>query len=137
MIAHVRKSVLLEQGNHGGVGFLEFPQLLIGEAQGVDDLLLLALVVGVDRFLEMVANADIVHHEALVLGFAAHAVHTGDGLQQVMGNHDLVQIHHLLDRRIEAGKQHVVDNEDPQVAVDTVFFTAERQFEALDARLVP
>ena len=54
-----------------------------------------------------------------------------------MGNHDLVQIHHLLDRRIEAGKQHVVDNEDPHVAVDTVFFTAERQFEALDARLVP
>ena len=119
------------------MGFLEFPQLLIGEVQGIDDLLLLARVVGVDRFLEMVANADIVHNEALVLGFAAHAVHTGDGLQQVMGNHDLVQIHYLLDRRIKAGKQHVVDNEDPQVAADTAFFTAERQFEALDARLVP
>ena len=98
---------------------------------------LLALVVSVDRFLEVVADADIVNHEALVLGFATHAVHTGDGLQQIVGNHDLVQIHHLLDRGIEACKQHVVDDEDPQVAVDTVFVTSKRQFEALDARLVP
>ena len=29
-----------------------------------------------------------------------------------MGNHHLVQVHHLLDRRIEPSEQHVVDHED-------------------------
>ena len=85
----------------------------------------------------MVADADVVDHEALVLGLPGDAVDPRDGLQQVVGDDHLVEIHHLLDRRIEAREQHVVDDEHPRVPAHPFVFSTEGQLEALDARLVP
>ncbi len=59
----------------------------------------------------MVGQADVVDDEAAVL-VLGHPVHPGDGLQQVVLPQLLVDVHHLLDRRVEAGQQHVADDQE-------------------------
>ena len=87
-------------------------QLLLREAEHVDHFVLLALVVVVERLLEMVADADIIDDEALVLGRAGDAVDARNRLEQAVRDDDLVEVHDLLDGRVEAGQQHVVDDHD-------------------------
>ena len=82
-------------------------QLVLGEAERIENFFLLPLVVGVDRLLDVMADADVVDHEALVLGLSGDAIDPRDSLQDVVGDDHLVEIHHLLDRRVEAREQHV------------------------------
>ena len=49
-----------------------------------------------------------------------HAVHAGDGLQQVVLPQPLVDVHHLLDRGVEAGEQHVAHDQEGDAGVDLV-----------------
>ena len=81
-------------------------------------------------------TAHIIDHKSLVLGLAAHTVHAGDGLEEIVGDDHLVEIHHLLHRGIKAGQQHVVDDQDAHVAGDAFLFTSKGHLEALDAGLV-
>ena len=97
----------------------KFAQFLLGEAQDVQHFVLFPLVVVVERLLEMMADADVIDDKALVLGGPADAIHAGDGLEEAVRDDDLVEIHDLLDRRIKAGQEHVVDDHDAHVAVDT------------------
>ena len=71
MVGQVREAVLLEEVHDRGVAVAQLAQLLLRETERVDDLVLLALVVVVDRLLEMMADADVVDDEALVLGLAS------------------------------------------------------------------
>ena len=121
MIGQVRQAVLLEKVHDRGMGILEFPQFLLREAKGVDDLLLLPLVVDINRLLEVVADADVVDDETLILGLAADAVDAGNRLQEVVGDDDLVEIHDLFHRGVEPGDQHVVDDQKAHVTADALF----------------
>ena len=84
----------------------------------------------------MVSNADVVDHESLVLRLPADAVDPGDGLQEVVCDDNLVEVHHLFNRRIKPGEQHVVHDQNAHVAGDAVFFAAKRHLEALYTYLV-
>ena len=59
----------------------------------------------------MVGEADVVDDEA-ALFVLRHPVDAGDGLQQVVLAQPLVEIHHLLHRRVETGQQHVADDQE-------------------------
>ena len=83
-------------------------QFVLGEAERIENFFLLPLVVGVDRLLDVVADADVVDHEALVLELSGDAIDPRNSLQDVVGDDHLVEIHHLLDRRVEAREQHVL-----------------------------
>ncbi len=48
--------------------------------------------VGTQRDLELVSQAEPIHHQAVGL-VAEHTVHPGDGLQQPMASHGLVKVH--------------------------------------------
>jgi hypothetical protein len=93
---------------------------------------LLALVVVVDGFLQVVADADVINDEAFFLRRAGHAVHARDGLQQVVSDDHFVQVHHLLDGCVEAGEQHVVHDHDADLAGHPLVLGIEGQLEALD-----
>ena len=85
-------------------------------------------------------NAHVVDDKTLLLELVAHAVDAGDGLEQVVVGDHLVQVHDLLDGGVEAGKQHVVDDDDADAPVHLgltlAFDRIEGQFEALDAAFV-
>ena len=136
VVGEVRQAMLLEKLHDGGMACLQFAQLLLGKAQHVEHFVLFPLVVGVEGLLQVVADADVIDDKALVLGVAADPVHAGDGLEEAVGDDDLVEIHHLLHRRVEAGQQHVVHDHDAHVAGDAFVLAAEGQLEALDAGLV-
>ncbi len=67
--------------------------------------LLHGLLVEVQRLGHVVEDADVVHDQAVRLLLAEGAVGAADGLQEVVVLHRLVEIHHLQDRRVEAGEQ--------------------------------
>jgi hypothetical protein len=50
----------------------------------------------------VVADADVIHDKAFVFGLPAYSVYAGDRLKQAMSDDNLVEIHDLLHRRIEA-----------------------------------
>ena len=77
-----------------------------------------------ERFGQLHGHAPVVHDEAVGLLVAGGAVHPGDGLEQRVLPERRVEIHDLLDRRVETGEQHVADDEDGQRVV--------RVLEALD-----
>ena len=111
-------------------------QLVLREAERIEDFLLLPLVVDADRLLEVVTDADVIDHEALVLGLSGDSIDPCDSLQQIVGDDHLVEIHHPLDRRIEAREQHVVDDENAHIAAHALVFASEGQLETLGARFV-
>ena len=80
-------------------------------------------------------DADVIDHEAFVLGIPSDPVHPGDGLQQVVVGDDLVQVNNLLQRSIETGDEHVVDDEDAHIPGNASIFAPERHLETLCARL--
>ena len=57
-------------------------------------------------------HAPVVDDEAVGLLVPEGAVHAGDGLQQPMLLQRLIEIHDLLDRRVETGQQHVAHDQD-------------------------
>ena len=85
----------------------------------------------------MVADADVIDHKPLVFALATDPVHPSNGLEQVVGNDHLIQIHHLLNRCVKSGEQHVPDDDDTHVAGDSLILAVKRKLEALDARCVP
>ena len=72
---------------------------------------LVALGVVLHSLLQRAGDADVVHNQAALLA-AAHAVHAGDGLHQVVALHGLEHVHGRQARDIEAGKPHVHDDGD-------------------------
>ena len=93
------------------VAFLQHRQLRTDGLQAIVQFLqFVAGGVEAQGLGQMVRQADVVHHIAALL--AAHdPVGAGDGLQQRVLAQLLVDVHHLLDRRIEAGQQHVADDQ--------------------------
>src|ERR1017187_5132056 len=77
----------------------------------------------------MMADADVIDDKSFVFGGTAYAVHAGNRLEEAVSDDDLVQIHHLLHRRIEAGQKHVVHDDDPPHA-------SGKNFASRSARLV-
>ncbi len=73
----------------------------------------LRVLVGVDRqrLGQVIRQADVVDDEAALFAFR-HAIHPRDGLQQVVLLEFLVDVHDLLDRRVETGQQHVADDQE-------------------------
>ncbi|MCY1512902.1 hypothetical protein D9M68_473800 [compost metagenome] len=62
-----------------------------------------------ERRLQFVGNADVIHHQATLL-VLEHPIDPGDGLHQVVALHRLVDIQGMHARRIEAGQPHVADD---------------------------
>ncbi len=80
----------------------------------------------------MIADTYIVYNKALVFAFIADTVDTCNSLQEVVISYDSVQIHDLLDWRIETGDQHVHHNQNADITYYAFVFSIKRQFEALD-----
>ena len=66
------------------------------------------------RVLQLRGHAPVVDDQAVGLLVPERAVHAGDGLQQPVLLQRLVEIHDLLDRRVETGQQHVAHHQDGQ-----------------------
>ena len=98
---------------------------LRGKLQHFQNFVLFSLVVVIEGLLQVVADANIIHHKSLILRGAAHAVHASDCLEKSVRDDDLVEIHHLFHRRIEAGEQHVVHDHDPYIARDSFILAIE------------
>ena len=58
-------------------------QVFAATAQRGKDLLLLPLIVGSQRLLDVMAYAYVVNDKAFVLVFIADPIHTSDGLEQL------------------------------------------------------
>ena len=58
------------------------------------------------RRLQLVGDADVVHHQAALL-VLEHAVDARDGLHQVVALHRLVDVQRVHAGRVEAGQPHV------------------------------
>ena len=93
-----------------GIGFL-------GAVGG--GALALGVGVGFQGLLELVGDADVIHHQpaGLVL---EHAVYAGNGLHQVVALHGLVHIHGVTAGRIEAGQPHIPHDHQPERVVDVL-----------------
>ena len=139
-VREILQAIAIEQRPNLAMRLHQGVDLFLAPAQRVDDLRLFALGIGVQRPLEVMAHAHIIHHEALVFELVADAVDAGDGLQQVVIGDHLVQIHDLFDGGVEAGEQHVVDDDDTHPAIHLrralAFDRIERQLEAPDAALM-
>ncbi len=90
-----------------------------------------ALGVGGERLLQLVGEAQVVHHQPAGL-VPEHAVHAGDGLHQPVAAHRLVDVHRVQARRVEAGEPHVAHDHD----LERVVRVAEALGQRLAARLV-
>ena len=62
--------------------------------------------VGLECGLQLIGNADVIHHQAARL-VLEHAVHPGNRLHQIVAFHGFVHIHGVTARRIKAGQPHV------------------------------
>ncbi len=87
-----------------------------------------ALRVGRQRLLQLVGEAEVVHHQAARL-VLEDAVHAGDGLHQPVPAHRLVHVHRVQARRVEAGQPHVAHDDDLE--------RVRRVAESLRQRLAP
>src|SRR5690554_1249707 len=93
-----------------GVGFL-------GTVGG--GALALGIGIGFQSLLELVGDADVIHHQPA--GFVLeHAVYPGNGLHQVVALHGLVHIHGVTAGRIEAGQPHIPNDHQPERVVDVL-----------------
>ena len=76
----------------------------------LDYVLALQIEDFLERRLQFVGNADVIHHQAALL-VLEHAVHPGDGLHQVVALHGLVHIQGMHAGRVEAGQPHVAHDD--------------------------
>jgi hypothetical protein len=90
---------------------------LVLELDDVGDDLAEAFFVEFERLGHVVEDAEVVDDQAVGLLVAVGAVGAGDGLQQGVVAHGLVEIHGLQDGRVEAGQQLGGDDEDLQRVV--------------------
>jgi hypothetical protein len=60
-----------------------------------------ALGVGDERLLELIGEAEVIHHQPAGL-VAEDAVHAGDGLHEAVALHRLVGIHRVQAGRVES-----------------------------------
>jgi hypothetical protein len=99
-----------EQVHHTQVPITQHGHLVLETLQRTVDVF-----VGVDaqRLLEVVRQPEVVHHDAELLAVAG-AVHARDRLQQLGLADRPVQVHHAFDRRVEAGEQHRLHNQESQ-----------------------
>jgi hypothetical protein len=65
------------------------------------------------RGFELVADADVVHHQAALL-VLEHAVDAGNGLHQVVALHGFVHVHGVHAGRVKAGEPHVAHDDQAQ-----------------------
>ena len=65
-----------------------------------------------ERVLQLRGHAPVVHHQPVGLLVPVRPVHAGDGLEQGVLLERRIEVHHLLDRRVEAGEQHVAHHQD-------------------------
>ena len=69
-----------------------------------------------DRLSQVVGQPQVVHHQPA--GFVLeHPVHPGDGLEQPVTLHGLVDIHRVEAGCVESGEPHVPDQHDPERVV--------------------
>ena len=68
------------------------------------------------RQIHLLLDADVIHHQALVLALKL-AVHPRDSLDQVVALHRLVDIDGIQERHIKAGEPHVHHNGDLEVGL--------------------
>jgi hypothetical protein len=97
-----------EQVHHAQVPVAQHRDLVLQALQRALDVL---LSVDLERLLQVVRQAVVVHHDAELLAVAG-AVHARDGLQQLGFADRPVKVHHTLDRRVEAGQQHRLDDQE-------------------------
>ena len=97
----------------------------------------LNVLVGVGRqgFLQVLGDAVVVHHDAAALA-EPRAVHAGNGLQQLRLADRAVEVHHAFNRRIEAGQQHRLHDQESQRIGLLSLGVEQRLLESLDPRLV-
>src|SRR5690349_18834379 len=120
----------------GSMAGSQIAQLFLGKPKNVNDFVLFPLVVAVECLFEMMTNADVIDHEALVLAGSSYTIDACDRLQEPMCHDDLIEIHDLLDGSIEAGQQHIVYDDDANVALNAFLLFVEGQLETLDRRFV-
>ena len=101
----------LEEPHHRGVPALQPRQLVDARGQRPLDL---RGREDVERLLQLGGHAPVVDDQAVGLLVPVRAVHAGDGLQQGVLLERRVEIHDLLDRRVEAGEQHVAHDQHGQ-----------------------
>ena len=65
----------------------------------------------------MIGQTDVIHDVSTSLSFG-DSVYSGDGLQEVVIFHLLVDVHDLFNRCIEAGEQHVAHDQERHACVD-------------------
>jgi hypothetical protein len=98
------------------VAFFENGDFALEVFQSVGDVLLVFLGVDREGRFEVVGETDVVDEETATFIFG-DAVYAGDGLKEVVLAEFFIEIHDLLDRRIEAGEEHVADDEEGDAGV--------------------
>src|SRR3984957_16043709 len=79
------------------------------------------VLVGVylQRFGKVVRQTDVIDDEAALFA-VRNSIHARDGLEEVVLLQPLVDVHHLLDGRVEAGQQHVANDQERNARVRLV-----------------
>ena len=99
-VHHVAGDAVLLQHHGDGLGGVE-GRVPLAAALGVGD----------ERFLELIGEAEVIHHQPTGL-VAEDAVHVGDGLHEAVTLHRLVGIHGVQAGRVETGQPHVAHDHD-------------------------
>src|SRR5262249_40302053 len=126
-VREIVQAMLREEFQNRSVTGAQLAQFLLGETQHVEHFVLLTLVVVVESLLQVTSDANVIDNKTLVLADAAHPVHARDRLEQSVVDNDLVQVHNLFDRGVKAGEEHVVDNDNPHVALHAFFLGVKGQ----------
>ena len=99
-----------DEVQHGAVGGAQLVVQLLGVVHGRGHVL---APVGRERLVELLGYADVVHDQAVRLA-PVHPVGAGDGLEQRVVRERVVEVHRLLDGRVEAGEQLVADDHEAE-----------------------
>ena len=91
-------------------------ELALAHLQRDHDVVHVALGVGLQPGAQIVADADVVHHQPARL-VLEDPVDPRDGLEQAVIAHRLVDVERVEHRRVEAGQPHVFDDDDAQRVV--------------------
>ena len=68
-------------------------------------------IVVVEGGLQVLEHAEVVDYDATLFALVG-SVGPGDGLQQGVVAKRFVEVHHLLDRSIESGQEHIAHDEE-------------------------
>src|SRR5258708_9397399 len=104
VVREVGEAMRFKEVQDRRVARLEFTQFLFWKTQHLQHFVLFALVVVVEGLLQVVTDADVIDYKPLVLCGTAYPIYAGDSLEKAVRNDNLVEVHHLLYRRIESGE---------------------------------